>query len=78
MCKHQKLHMDSTNMVMVGMQNSSQLIDVHNRDGDMFVGATFFVTIKHLEKFSKCIWRAPYIYEFPSYKRGEILCLLTV
>jgi hypothetical protein len=48
MCKHQKLHMHSTNMVIVGMQQSSQLIDVHNRDGDMFVGATFFVTIKAL------------------------------
>jgi hypothetical protein len=78
MCKHKKLHMHSTNMVIVGMQHSSQLVYVHNRDEDMFVGATFFVTIKHLEKFSKCIWRAPYIYEFPSYKRGEILCLLTI
>jgi hypothetical protein len=53
MCKHKKLHMHSTDMVIVGMQHSSQLIDVHDRDGDMFVGATFFVTIKHLEKLSK-------------------------
>jgi hypothetical protein len=52
-------------MVIVGMQHSSLLIDVHNRDEDMFVGATFFVTIKHLEKLSKCIWRAPLSMNFP-------------
>jgi hypothetical protein len=45
--------MHSADMVIVVMQHSSQLIDVHDRDGDMFVGATFFVTIKHLEKLSK-------------------------
>ncbi len=75
LCKPQKLHMHSTDMVM---QHSSQLNDAHNRDEDMFVGVTFFVTIKHLEKLSKYIWRAPYIHEFPSYKRGGILCLLTI
>jgi hypothetical protein len=36
----------------------------------------FFLCIhQQLQEFSKCIWRAPYTHEYPSYKRGVILCL---
>jgi hypothetical protein len=32
--------------------------------------------VKHLEKFPKHIWRAPYVHEYLSHKRRGILCLL--
>lgn len=32
--------------------------------------------ITNWEKVPKCIWRALYINEYPSLKRGSVLCLL--
>jgi hypothetical protein len=35
-----------------------------------------FMYVKHLQKFPKHIWRAPYVHEYLSHKRGGILRLL--
>jgi hypothetical protein len=33
------------------------------------------LNIKHFEKFARCTQKACYIHEYPSYKRGGMLCL---
>ncbi len=33
---------------------------------------------KALKEISKCMWRVPYLHEYPSTNRGGLLCLLTM